>query len=198
MDRPAVTSIQLPPQFEIDHRIDSNPVLRLRRPAFSGEAEVSGYTNGRVRGLLVTHPDRARTIVVPRAIEPALPSDEVLVSRNVDAIRGTTAHSSWARIADWTTPRRASQATASGRLSPRPRNCFVCSSAADVLDPSALRSSPRMMGILMPRRRVAGIVNLETDWFFSHSALHDHHTELQRYRDLSLAIVFALAAYSPP
>jgi hypothetical protein len=54
-----------------------------------------------------------------------------------------------------------------------------------------------MMGILMPRRRVAGIINSETDWFFSHSALLDHHSELQRYRDLSLAIPFALAAYSP-
>src|SRR5229473_1819497 len=45
----------------------------------------------------------------------------------------------------------------------------------------------------MPRRRVAGIVYLETDWFFSHSVLHDHHSELRRYRDLSLAILFALA-----
>lgn len=97
-----MTNIQLPPQFEIDHRIDSNPVLRLRRPPFSGEAEVSGYTNGRVRGLLVTHPDRVRTIVVPRAIEPALSSDEVLVSRNVDAVRGS--HSSWAPFAKWTKP----------------------------------------------------------------------------------------------
>jgi len=55
-----------------------------------------------------------------------------------------------------------------------------------------------MMGISMPRRRVAGIVNLERDWFFSHSALHDHHSELELYRDVSLAILFALTVYSPP
>ena len=30
-----------------------------------------------------------------------------------------------------------------------------------------------------------GIVNIETDWFFSYSALHDHHSELQRHREAS-------------
>jgi hypothetical protein len=52
-----------------------------------------------------------------------------------------------------------------------------------------------MMGISISRRRVAGIVHLEADCFFSHSVLHDRHSGLQRYGDLSLAILFASVGY---
>src|SRR5438132_71874 len=82
-----VSKIQLPAQYEVRHHIDKNPVFRLRRTAWSGEAEVSGYTQHRIHGLLAILPDGSRIIVVPRAIEPLLASDCVLLAQDVEIIR---------------------------------------------------------------------------------------------------------------
>jgi superfamily II DNA or RNA helicase len=83
----AVTTIFLPAQYEIRHHIDTNPLFRLRNPAWVGEAEVSTYTQGRIHGLVASKPDGSRVIAVPRIVEPTVGSDSILLLKNVEAIR---------------------------------------------------------------------------------------------------------------
>jgi superfamily II DNA or RNA helicase len=100
-----VTKIQLPAQFEIRLPINRNPVFRLRRPAWKGEAEVSGYSQGRSRGLLAVRPDGSRTIVVTtHAVEPILATDTVLLAKDVEVIRQVSAPGALERTTKWLTP----------------------------------------------------------------------------------------------
>lgn len=77
--------VTLPPQIEFCTKVGKNKVALLRQAQRNEDVQISGITDGRARGVALTHQDGRRTIVFPKPYQHARATDQVLILNGVTA-----------------------------------------------------------------------------------------------------------------